>query len=65
MNLFIYTNPMKNKYQNINRWIAKEKDNYKLPFSFDFKRLFSQNLLLLEGEKANCHCFHVETAYYF
>ena len=24
------------------------------------KWLFSQTLLLLEGEKANCHCFHVE-----
>jgi hypothetical protein len=28
-------------------------------------RLFSQTLLLLEGENANCHCFYVETAYYF
>ena len=28
-------------------------------------RLFSQTLLLLEGEKANCHCFHVDIAYYF
>jgi hypothetical protein len=27
-----------------------------------FFRLFSQTLLLLEGEKANCHCFHVEIA---
>ena len=26
------------------------------------KWLFSQTLLLLEGEKANCHCFHVEIA---
>ena len=30
-----------------------------------FFRLFSQTLLLLEREKANCHCFYVETAYYF
>ena len=29
------------------------------------KRLFSQTLLLLEGEKANCHFYYVEIAYYF
>ena len=28
-------------------------------------KLFSQTLLLLEVEKANCHCFFVEIAYYF
>ena len=27
--------------------------------------LFSQTLLLLEGEKANCYCFYVEIACYF
>ena len=29
------------------------------------KKLFSQTLLLLEGEKANCHFYYVEIAYYF
>jgi hypothetical protein len=28
-------------------------------------RLFSQTLLLLEGEKANCHFYYVEIAQYF
>ena len=28
-------------------------------------RLFSQTLLLLDGVKANYHCFHVKIAYYF
>ena len=30
-----------------------------------FEKSLSQTLLLLEGEKANCHCFYVETACYF
>ena len=28
-------------------------------------RLFSQTLLLLEGEKANCHCTHLEIRFCF
>ena len=37
----------------------------KASFGYYYIRLFSQTLLLLEGEKANCHFYYVEIAYYF